>query len=146
MTCTRLALLLAGIMAVAPFGHAIAQGQRQQSPPPPPTQATPPPEAPPPPYEPQLLELAEIMGSLAYLRTLCGGKEADVWRERMTALIEAEGRTPQRRERLMSAYNGGFRAYSATHRSCSGGSQEAARRLAAEGDRLARSLAGRYGG
>ena len=39
-------------------------------------------------------KLAEIMGSLAYLRTLCAGKEAQDWRERMTALVEAEGRTP----------------------------------------------------
>jgi uncharacterized protein (TIGR02301 family) len=64
----------------------------------------------------------------------------------MTALIEAEGRTPQRRERLTSAYNRGFRAYSATHRSCTDGSQEAAARLASDGERLARLLAGRYGG
>ena len=32
----------------------------------------PPAEPPPPPYEPQLLRLSEIMGSLAYLRGLCG--------------------------------------------------------------------------
>ncbi|HEV7256926.1 MAG TPA: TIGR02301 family protein [Bosea sp. (in: a-proteobacteria)] len=104
------------------------------------------PEPPPPPYEPQLLKLAEIMGSLAYLRTLCAGKEAQEWRDRMTALIEAEGRTPLRRERLTSAYNRGFRAYALTHRSCTPGTQEASTRLAAEGERLARSLAGRYGG
>jgi uncharacterized protein (TIGR02301 family) len=86
------------------------------------------------------------MGSLAFLRTLCAGKEADGWRQRMAALIEAEGRTPQRRERLTSAYNRGFRAYSVTHRTCSEGSQEASARLAGEGERLARLLAGRYGG
>ena len=99
-----------------------------------------------PPYEPQLLRLAEIMGSLAYLRTLCGGKEAQDWRARMTALIEAEGRTPQRRERLTSAFNRGFRAYALTHRSCTDASQEAASRLAGEGEALSQALAGRYGG
>jgi uncharacterized protein (TIGR02301 family) len=93
-----------------------------------------------------LLKLAEIMGSLAYLRTLCAGKEAQDWRERMAALVEAEGRTPLRRERLTSAYNRGFRAYSVTHRTCTDVSQEASNRLAAEGERLARVLAGRYGG
>lgn len=111
-----------------------------------PAEPVPAPEPPPPPYEPQLLQLAEIMGSLAYLRTLCGGKDAQDWRDRMGALVEAEGRTPLRRERLTSAYNRGFRAYALTHRGCSEGSQEASTRLAVEGERLARSLAGRYGG
>ena len=41
------------------------------------------PESTAPPYEPQLLQLSEIMGSLAYLRTLCGGREAQDWRTRM---------------------------------------------------------------
>lgn len=140
----RAALFLLAAMVAFPAGGAVAQ-QR------PPAAAKPaepalPPEPPAPPYEPQLLKLAEIMGSLAYLRTICAGKEAQDWRARMTALIEAEGRTPLRRERLTSAYNRGFRAYSLTHRACANGSQEASTRLAAEGERLARALAGRYGG
>ena len=99
-----------------------------------------------PPYEPQLLQLSEIMGSLAYLRTLCGGREAQDWRARMAALIDAEGKTPQRRDRLTAAFNRGFKAYSLTHRSCTDASQEASSRLAAEGEQLSRALAGRYGG
>lgn len=99
-----------------------------------------------PPYEPQLLQLAEIMGSLAYLRTLCGGKEAQDWRNRMTALVEAEGRTPQRRDRLTAAFNRGFKAYSLTHRACTDTSLEAASRLAVQGEALSRALASRYGG
>jgi len=132
-----LALLTGALPGVAPA---------QQRPPAAAKPAEPAPEPPPPPYEPQLLKLAEIMGSLAYLRTLCAGKEAQDWRDRMTALVEAEGRTPPRRERLTAAYNRGFRAYSLTHRACTDGSQEASTRLAGEGERLARVLAGRYGG
>ncbi|KPF62878.1 hypothetical protein IP69_19915 [Bosea sp. AAP35] len=128
----------------APIGTALAQSRPPATTKP--SEPVPAPEPPPPPYEPQLLKLAEIMGSLAYLRTLCGGKEAQDWRDRMGALVEAEGRTPLRRERLTSAYNRGFRAYSLTHRACTDGSQEASTRLAGEGERLARSLAGRYGG
>lgn len=136
------ALLLLPIMAAAQ--------QRPQQPaakPPaskPAEQPAPEPTAPP--YEPQLLQLSEIMGSLAYLRTLCGGREAQDWRARMAALIEAEGRTPQRRDRLTAAFNRGFKAYSLTHRSCTEASQEASSRLAAEGEVLSRALAGRYGG
>lgn len=140
------AALAALVLSAAPVAESYAQAQRPPAAGQQPAQPAPEPEPPPPPYEPQLLKLAEIMGSLAYLRTLCAGKEAQDWRERMTALVEAEGRTPLRRERLTSAYNRGFRAYSVTHRTCTDVSQEASTRLAAEGERLARVLAGRYGG
>lgn len=138
--------LAALVLSTTPVSQSYAQAQRPPASSQQPPQPAPEPEPPPPPYEPQLLKLAEIMGSLAYLRTLCAGKEAQDWRERMTALIEAEGRTPLRRERLATAYNRGFRAYSVTHRTCTDVSQEASTRLAAEGERLARVLAGRYGG
>ncbi|WP_089174207.1 TIGR02301 family protein [Bosea sp. AS-1] len=145
VVAAALALLLAGSPVAA-----IAQ-QRPAAPAAKPAQGAKPPEpAPPepdgPPYEPQLLQLAEIMGSLAYLRTLCGGKEAQDWRNRMAALVEAEGRTPQRRDRLTAAFNRGFKAYALTHRACTDASQEAAGRLADQGGQLSRALAGRYGG
>lgn len=146
-------LAAAGIAVLALLGaqgSGFAQAQRPAQPPAQqrPAEAPPPvePELPPPPYEPQLLKLAEIMGSLAYLRTLCAAREAPDWRERMAALLESEGRSPLRRERLTGAYNRGFRAYAATHRACSDGSQEASARLAGEGEKLARALAGRFGG
>lgn len=144
-----LAALVAVLLAVTPVA-AIAQ-QRPAAPTAKPAQGAKPPEpaAPEPdgpPYEPQLLQLAEIIGSLAYLRTLCGGKEAQDWRGRMAALIEAEGRTPQRRDRLTAAFNRGFKAYSLTHRTCTDASQEAAARLADQGGQLSRALAARYGG
>ncbi|WP_449255042.1 TIGR02301 family protein [Bosea sp. (in: a-proteobacteria)] len=135
-----LAALLAVLVALAPVA-ALAQ-QRPAAPASKP--AAPEPDGPP--YEPQLLQLAEIMGSLAYLRTLCGGKEAQDWRDRMAALVEAEGRTPQRRDRLTAAFNRGFKAYALTHRACTDASQEAASRLADQGGQLSRTLAGRYGG
>src|SRR4051794_24327109 len=63
------------------------------------------PEPPPPPYEPQLLRLSEIMGALAFLRPLCGSKDEDEWRGRMTRLIDAEASTQPRKERLAGSYN-----------------------------------------
>lgn len=141
-TATLVALLMLGPIA------ADAQQRTQPNAKPPAAKPVepPPPEPAGPPYEPQLLQLAQIMGSLAYLRTLCGGREAQDWRARMAALIEAEGRTPQRRDRLTAAFNRGFRAYSLTHRSCTDTSREASARLAAEGEALSRALASRYGG
>ena len=51
---------------------------------------TPPPEPPPAPYEPEMLRLSEIMGSLAFLRSLCTAAEAAEWPQRMQALIEEQ--------------------------------------------------------
>lgn len=139
------AVLAAALVLAGAPGGALGQTGRA-APAPAAKEPAPAPEPPPPPYEPQLLDLAEIMGSLAYLRDLCGGPDAQAWRERMAALIEAEGRTPLRRERLTGAFNRGFRAYALTHRFCTEGTQEASARLAAQGERLARALAGRFGG
>lgn len=135
--------LLAAAVVLAAAGFAMAQQRTAPS--------VKPPEPPPAveqgaPYEPELLKLSEVMGSLAYLRQLCEGMEAAEWRTRMTALIEAEGTTPARRERLTAAYNRGFRAYAPMHRRCTDGSREAASRLAIDGEKLSRALAARYGG
>lgn len=148
MTKSALAALMLAVLAASPQAllaqtRRPAQPQQQQQRP---AEPAPEPESPAPPYEPQLLQLAEIIGSLAYLRTLCETREAQDWRERMATLLESEGRSPQRRERLASAYNRGYRAYSATHRTCSDGSQEASARLAQEGEKLAKALASRFGG
>lgn len=138
--------LLAALLLLPLTAQAQQRSQPAAKPPAAKPAEPPAPEPADPPYEPQLLQLSEIMGSLAYLRTLCGGREAQDWRARMAALIEAEGRTPQRRDRLTAAFNRGFKAYSLTHRSCTDASQEASSRLAAEGEVLSRALAGRYGG
>ena len=141
------AVLIAAVMLACAGPGATAQ-QRAPAPARPVPQKPEPPPAEPegPVYEPQLLKLSEIIGSLAYLRTLCGAAEAQHWHDRMAALVEAEGRTPQRRNRLTAAFNRGFKAYALTHRHCTDASQEAASRLAVKGEQLSRALAGRYGG
>jgi uncharacterized protein (TIGR02301 family) len=97
-------------------------------------------------YEPDMLRLAEVIGSLAFLRQLCGGAEAQAWRVRMTELLDAEGTTPGRKERLAGAYNRGFRGFALTYRTCTAAAEEATVRLSADGERLSRILAGRFGG
>lgn len=98
------------------------------------------------PYEPELLKLSEAMGALAFLRGLCTGAEEPLWRERMAALIESEGRSAARKARLAAAWNRGFRAYALVYRSCTLSAQEALVRLAREGEALSKALAGRFGG
>jgi uncharacterized protein (TIGR02301 family) len=97
-------------------------------------------------YEPDMLRLAEVIGSLAFLRQLCGGAEAQAWRVRMTELLDAEGTTPGRRERLAGAYNRGFRGFALTYRTCTAAAEEATVRMSADGEQLSRILAGRFGG
>jgi uncharacterized protein (TIGR02301 family) len=103
-------------------------------------------EPPPAPYEKELLRLAEIMGSLALLRPLCTAPDGSEWHKRMQALLEAEGTTPGRRERLAGAYNKGYQAFALTYRICTASAQEASARYLREGETLARNIAGRYGG
>lgn len=121
---------------------------QQQPQPQPQQQAEPAPaaEPPPAPYEKELLRLAEIMGSLALLRPLCSAPDAKEWSRRMQTLLEAEGTTPGRKERLAGAYNKGYQAFALTYRICTPSAQEASVRYIREGEVLARNIAGRYGG
>ena len=111
-----------------------------------PSEPTPPPEPPAPPYEKDLLRLSEIVGSLAFLRSLCTAADATEWPKRMQALLETEGTTPGRRERLAGAYNRGYSGYALTYRTCTPSAAEATARYLKEGEQLSRNLAGRFGG
>ncbi|MEZ0171884.1 TIGR02301 family protein [Microvirga sp. TS319] len=103
-------------------------------------------EPPPAPYEKELLRLAEIMGALAMLRPLCTAPDGGEWGRRMQILLETEGTTQGRRERLAGAYNKGYQAYALTYHVCTPSAQEASTRFIREGEQLARNITGRYGG
>jgi uncharacterized protein (TIGR02301 family) len=103
-------------------------------------------EPPPAPYEKDLLRLAEIMGSLAFLRPICSAADGPEWSRRMQVLLDAEGTTPGRKERLAGAYNRGYQAFALTYRMCTPSAQEASSRYVKEGEFLARTISGRYGG
>lgn len=102
----------------------------------------------PPPYERQLLRLSEILGALEWLTSVCGedssAKARGRWRARMAALIESEGATTQRRERLAGAYNRGYRGYEATYRACTPNARLVITRFLDEGGRIARDIGNRY--
>jgi uncharacterized protein (TIGR02301 family) len=104
------------------------------------------PEPPPAPYEKELLRMAEIIGSVAFLRSLCTAPDSTEWPQRMQQLLDAEGTTPGRKERLAGAYNKGYRAFAVTYRVCTPSATEATNRYLREGDQIARGLASRYGG
>jgi uncharacterized protein (TIGR02301 family) len=135
-------IVLAGLQPV------IAQ-QRTKSPPNPPVRNVPTSAEAPPPYEPQVLKLAEIMGSLSFLSRLCGetgaGESADQWRAKAQELLNAEESTITRKERFAGAYNRGVQGYQLAYRSCTANAELALRRLMQQGVDLTRELASRFG-
>ncbi|CAX26916.1 MAG: TIGR02301 family protein [Methylorubrum extorquens] len=144
-------LILATLLALTPAAEAFAQqrsGTARSAPKPPEKEKEPPPpaEPPPAPYDRDLMRLSEIVGALAFLRTLCAAPDAAEWPARMKAILDSEGITQSRRDRLAGAYNRGFRGYSLTYRVCTPAANEAARRFVAEGERLSHAIAGRFGG
>jgi uncharacterized protein (TIGR02301 family) len=107
--------------------------------------ATPAAEEPPPPYEPELLRLSELLGALTYLQDLCGGESGQIWRDKMSALIDAETQNEIRRERLAGAYNRGFTGYELSYRQCTPNAQAIITRFLDESGKIARDVSHRYG-
>ncbi|GIL03204.1 MAG: TIGR02301 family protein [Alphaproteobacteria bacterium] len=99
----------------------------------------------PPAYEEEMLRLAEILGSLHYLRELCGAQEGQLWREQMQELLDKEEPTAERRARLIARFNRGYRGYREIHRECTPAAAEAANRYLRQGIRIAAEIPNRYG-
>ncbi|MDQ3560811.1 MAG: TIGR02301 family protein [Pseudomonadota bacterium] len=104
----------------------------------------PPAEAPPPIYEEQLLRLSEILGSLSFLRQLCGATDSAVWRDEMSALLAAEQPGPQRRARLIGRFNHGFETFNAVYRTCTPSARLSISRYLGEGQTLSNNVRSRY--
>ena len=96
------------------------------------------------PYEAGLMRIAEVMGSLHFLRNLCGDK-GNQWRQTMERLLAAENPDPERRARFIASFNRGYRSFESTYTKCTASATEAIGRYTVEGENLARDLAARYG-
>jgi len=92
------------------------------------------------PYDDRLFRLSEILGAVHYLRELCGADEGQIWRKRMSELLQAEGYTALRRARLTRSFNKGYRSYSRTYNTCSPSAQSAINRFLTEGAQIADGL------
>ncbi len=97
-----------------------------------------------PPFDAGLMRLAEVLGSLHFLRNLCGEK-GDQWRRTMERLLTAENPEPERRARFIASFNRGYRSFEGTYTNCTASATEAIGRYTVEGENLARDLAARYG-
>lgn len=126
--------LSALLVAVALASGAAAQTEGEA--PPPPVEA---------PYDEGLSRLAEILGAMHYLRELCGAGEGTLWRDQMQGLIDAEQAGGPRLDRLVDAFNRGYEGFKAVYRACTPAATTAIDRYMAEGARIARDVAARYG-
>lgn len=96
------------------------------------------------PFEAGLMRLAEILGSLHFLRNLCGENGAE-WRGQMEKLLESENPDPDRRARFIASFNRGYRSFGETYKSCTPSAVAAINRYMKEGEALTRDIASRYG-
>jgi uncharacterized protein (TIGR02301 family) len=96
------------------------------------------------PFDAGLARLSEILGSLHYLRGICGANEGAKWRAEMQALLDAEAPSGQRRAQFIAHFNRGYRAYLQTYRTCTPAADLVIRRYLEEGSKIAREVTARY--
>lgn len=145
-----LAMLAASLPARAQFLFPEQQPQQQQPQPRPQVRAPVQAPAPPPvsdaaaPFDGDLQRLAEILGTLHYLRNICGTNEGQKWRAEMQALVDAETPSGDRRTRMIASFNRGYNGFQQTYRSCTPAATVAIKRYLDEGSKISRDLTARY--
>jgi uncharacterized protein (TIGR02301 family) len=138
----RFAALALAVTMIAP-AHAQTETPAAETPAaeaPPQTQVA---RTAPAPYAEKLLRLSEILGSLHYLRNLCG-ESGSRWREQMEALLATEKPEPDVRARYVANFNRGYRSFG-MHVTCNDSAYAAISRYMKEGEELSREVATRYG-
>jgi len=107
--------------------------------------AAPPAVEKPAPYDGRLLRMAEVLGSVHYLRNLCNGPETK-WRDAMSAFLKEEtGNEPGRAAILRAAFNRGYRSFAATYTKCTPQAVAAEARYRTEGASLVTEITARFG-
>ncbi len=120
---------------IQPQAQPLAQPQAQPQPPPQNTPA---------PYDRDLQRLAEILGSLHFLRGICGSNEGQKWRNEAQTLIDTEAPAGERHDQMIASFNRGYRAFQQSYRTCTPAADFAIRRYLAEGAKIAREITARY--
>ena len=88
--------------------------------------------------------LSEILGSLHFLRGICGSNEGQKWRMEPQSLIGAEAPGGDRHEQMIAGFNRGYRAFEQSYRPCTPAADFAIRRYLEEGAKIAREITARY--
>ena len=150
---TSLLLPLALLAGSAPARAQFFSPDQQPQQPPPRPQLRAPVQAPAPPppvsdaaapFDGDLQRLAEILGTLHYLRGICGTNEGQKWRGEMQALVDAETPSGDRRTRMIASFNRGYNGFQQTYRTCTPAATVAIKRYLDEGSKISRDLTARY--
>ena len=96
------------------------------------------------PFDGDLQRLAEILGTLHYLRGICGTNEGQKWRGEMQALVDAETPSGERRTRMIASFNRGYNGFQQSYRTCTPAATVAIKRYLDEGSKISRDLTARY--
>jgi uncharacterized protein (TIGR02301 family) len=94
-------------------------------------------------YDPELARLATILGSLHYLRNLCG-ETGNQWRDEMETIILSDKMESLRKKRAIAAFNDGYQAFSASYTQCNPRAIEAISKFQTEGAALTATILTRY--
>jgi uncharacterized protein (TIGR02301 family) len=96
------------------------------------------------PYDPDLQRLAEILGALHYLRGICGSNDGQKWRNEAQMLIDAEAPSGDRHDQMVQSFNGGYRGFQQSYRTCTPAAGLVIRRYLQEGAKIARDVTAHY--
>ena len=96
------------------------------------------------PFDAGLYRLAEILGSLHFLRNLCG-EAGTSWRDEMDKLLTSENPDAERRAKFIASFNRGYRSFQTTYTVCTSSAVEAINRYTKEGETISSEIASRYG-
>ena len=133
-------LFTLGAVVLCLTAPALAQKQQKQAEPEPQAPAA----TPAAPYDADLQRLAEILGALQYLRTVCKANDGQKWRDQMQALLDAEAPDGERRRKIVANFNRGYRGFQQTYRTCTPAADLVIRRYLDEGAKIAREITARY--
>ncbi len=135
-------VLLSAVLCAGVAIPVFAAAQGQTTPAPPVVEAKPVTA----PYDDKLARLAEVLGSVHYLRTLCKADNGDEWRAGMQQLLDSEAKDePPRKEKLTAAFNRGYRAFASVYTDCTPAAIMAEERYRNEGATLATEITSRFG-
>ncbi len=96
------------------------------------------------PYGGKIVRLAQILGSLHYLRNLCG-ETGTQWRDQMDKILDSEKPNEQERTRLVQAFNQGYESFAENYTECTPSAHTAISRYMIEGETISKDLVSRYG-
>jgi len=91
-------------------------------------------------YDDQLLRLSEILGSVHYLRAVCGGEDGQRWRQIASELIRSEGSSALRQATIAQRFNRGYRSYRRTYRRCTPSARNSIARFVKEAREISNRL------